>query len=379
MSDKRIELPYLDGIRGAAALTIVLYHAFLFTGHTGDAYNDLPILGWFLGYGYLGVPIFIVLSGYVLMLPIAMQREFKLRTSFKRYIGRRARRILPPYYAALAISLILIATFPIMQEPSGTQWDTKVPVTIGGTISHLLLIHDMSGSWIGQINGPLWSIAVEWQIYFLMPLVILPLWRRVNPIIVASGLLVASLSVALLFGRFPYAHPWLIGLFSLGMLAAYSTLNANWELLWLLRATKMLTLCTVVVLFGAWNWMHSHPWASESLVGILFAASLVILGRASLAGIESRVINFFKSALMIRLGLVSYSVYLLHSPLIGLANLLTLHWNLPTWLQYLFLTLVVVPTVLAVCVGFYWLVERRFQNTHQRSVSSTQVVQSSTS
>jgi len=73
---------------------VVLYHAFLFTGRTGDAYANMPGLGRVLGYGYLGVPIFIVLSGYVLMLPVLSQEGLRLPKGFASYIGRRARRIL---------------------------------------------------------------------------------------------------------------------------------------------------------------------------------------------------------------------------------------------------------------------------------------------
>lgn len=70
------------------------------------------------------------------------------------------------------------------------------------------------------------------------------------------------------------------------------------------------------------------------------------------------------------LGLASYSIYLLHSPLLALVNLLTVGWGLPTWGQYLLMTFGAVPLALAACAGFYWLVERRFKNTHQRSVTA---------
>src|SRR4051794_10844197 len=65
-----LQLNFLDGLRGLSAVYMAAYHAFLFTGHTGDAQRRLPVIGWFLLYGYLGVPIFIVLSGFVLMLPV---------------------------------------------------------------------------------------------------------------------------------------------------------------------------------------------------------------------------------------------------------------------------------------------------------------------
>src|SRR4051794_40542870 len=93
-----LQLNFLDGLRGLSALYVAAYHAFLFTGHAGDAEKHLPVIGWFLLYGYLGVPVFIVLSGFVLMLPVVSRgRGLELPGGARKFIRRRARRILPPY------------------------------------------------------------------------------------------------------------------------------------------------------------------------------------------------------------------------------------------------------------------------------------------
>lgn len=149
---QRIRLPYLDGLRGIAALAIALFHTYKFTGDTGD-HEQIPIVGGVLQFGFLGVPVFIVLSGYLLMLPVA-QNANRLPKGFIYYIRSRARRILPPYYAALALSLLLILFVPILQQPSGTQWDSKVPVTVPDVVLHALLLQDFSAESIGKINGP---------------------------------------------------------------------------------------------------------------------------------------------------------------------------------------------------------------------------------
>ncbi|MCV2394179.1 acyltransferase [Actinotalea sp. M2MS4P-6] len=364
---RRLELPHLDGLRGLAALTVVLYHAFLFTGNKGDGYADLPVIGRVLGWGYLGVPLFIVLSGYVLMLPVVRQEGYRLSRGFRGYIGRRAKRILPPYYAALGLSLALIAAVPVMQQPSGTQWDSKVPVTDGAVVSHLFLLHDLRNDWIGKINGPLWSIAVEWQIYFLMPLVLLPLWRRIHPALVAAlAVLATTLPSALGNHRYDYAHPWLIGLFALGMLAAQASVDRRWSLRWLPAVLWVSGIVLAVVFLVWWDWWHRRAWASETAFGLLAAGVLVLLGRRAVAGEQTRTLRFLNWRPVALLGLISYSVYLLHSPLLGGLNLVTLGWGLPTWAQYTFLTVVGVPAALALCAGFYWLVERRFKNSHQQ-------------
>src|SRR5581483_3417537 len=149
-----------------------------------------------LNYGTYAVPVFIVLSGFCLMLPLAQRQTLDLPGGAGLYLRRRAWRILPPYYGALAFSIAVIALVPIMQLPHNTAWDSKVPVTLGGVIAHLLLFHNLSEGWLYQINGPMWSIAVEWQIYFLFPALLLPLWRRAGQ--------AAMLGAALLLGVLPH-------------------------------------------------------------------------------------------------------------------------------------------------------------------------------
>jgi len=349
----------------------VLYHAFLFTGMKGDGYADLPVLGRVLGWGYLGVPLFIVLSGYVLMLPVLRDERYRLPRGLWNYLGRRARRILPPYYAALGLSLALIAVVPAMQQPAGTQWDSKVPVTDGAVVSHLLLLHDLRGDWIGRINGPLWSIAVEWHIYFLMPLVLLPLWRRIHPAVLVALVLIATTAPSALgYHRYDFAHPWLIGLFACGMLAAQATVGRRWALRWLSPATWVAAAMFAVVCLVWWDWWHRRAWASETVGGVIAGAMLVLLGRRAIAGESSRALRLLTARPVMLLGLASYSIYLFHSPLLGGLNVVTVGWGLPTWAQYLFLTFVGVPAAIGVCAGFYWLVERRFKNTHQRQVTA---------
>ncbi|MBD2429924.1 MULTISPECIES: acyltransferase family protein [Fischerella] len=72
-SERKIHLPYLDGIRGIAAFFVLLYHLmYQIQGYETEWSN---LLNKLLRYGFLGVPVFIVLSGYCLMLPVVRSRN----------------------------------------------------------------------------------------------------------------------------------------------------------------------------------------------------------------------------------------------------------------------------------------------------------------
>ena len=364
----RLELPYLDGIRGVAALAVVAYHAFLFTGRDGQSRTELPLIDLVVGWGYLGVPVFIVLSGYVLMLPLLRTEDLTFPGGTKAFLLRRSRRILPPYYAALTASLLLIALVPILQQPRSTQWDSKIPVTVPDVITHLLLVHDFSAASIGKINGPLWSVAVEWQIYFLMPLLLVPLWRRFNPYAIVVALTAVASAAAIVLRVLPTAHPWFVALFAMGMLAAQVTVTArvSRRQVWLGTAGTAAVILVAQVFSSDPN--GDRSWAYEILVGGTVAAALAWTGRRALAGRTGVVRSLLQTKPFLFAGTISYSVYLMHSPLLGLANLLLLPAQLPIGLHWALMTFGAAPIAIGLSYGLFLLVERRFLNTHQRRV-----------
>lgn len=361
---KRPEFPYLDGIRGAAAVGIAFFHAYLFTGLSGQAESELPIVGWFLTVASLGVPVFIVLSGYVLMLPLISTPNLSYRHGIADFFRRRARRILPPYYAALVLSITLILAVPLMQSQSGTQWDSKIPLTFGNVASHVLLVHDFWAGWIGKINGPLWSVAVEWHIYFLMPLVLIPLWRRFRPLWVVAGVLVLTLTPAFV-GIGDFAHPWVIGLFAAGMWAAQCTLKSVVSNVPRNVAVAFSAAVIVIAVLGDILGPTSRA-LLETAGGIAVAAGLAWAGQEIVAGRSPAIVRPFASKPMKHLGLFSYSIYLIHSPLLALANLLLLSLELPIVVHWLLMTFVAAPIAIAVSYGFFKLVEVHFLNSRQR-------------
>src|SRR6187549_3444077 len=130
-----LRLEYLDGLRALAALYVVLFHA-------GDCFLDAerPLHGFArnlqraLSFGHDAVAVFIVLSGYCLMLPVARNGGVLVR-GLPDYIARRAWRILPPYFAALLGTLLVIALFPVLETPTKTIWADTFPAFEFGAIA----------------------------------------------------------------------------------------------------------------------------------------------------------------------------------------------------------------------------------------------------
>ena len=177
-----VRLDFLDGLRGLAALHVVFARVYMtvFAFQHGPLPRWLTLLISWMSIGRFAVDVFIVLSGYCLMLPVVRSTQDRLSGGLRQFFLRRARRVLPPYYAALVVTLLASALIPNLYPTVGVDWKLG-PVALGsGAVwSHVFMFHNLSPRWIGAIDYPMWSVATEWQIYlsFFFALLLLPLWR----------------------------------------------------------------------------------------------------------------------------------------------------------------------------------------------------------
>jgi peptidoglycan/LPS O-acetylase OafA/YrhL len=362
---ERLDFKFVDGMRAVAAISVAVLHSSLYTGYEGDMARDYPAVAKLLFFGNYAVAIFIVLSGFVLMLPIARSRGLRLRRGTWTFLKRRAMRILPPYFASLLLFGILILLVPVMQTHRGTAWDSKIPATVDGALAHILLIHNLNKEWAYQINGPAWSIGTEWQLYFALPLLILPLWRRFGPVTALGASLVISAAVAIFMPQWDAGHLWFLGLFTMGALVANAVTRgvAPRGLGWIVLALGAAA--------GAWVFFASGPlWVNELLVGAAIAVGLMWMAVRHLGGRRTIIHRILECRPLVWIGLWSYSLYLIHSPLLGLGNLLMLDVEIPTIIRFAILTLVVLPLAGAIAYSFHLLVERRFITSHQKRVET---------
>jgi peptidoglycan/LPS O-acetylase OafA/YrhL len=382
-------LPFLDGIRGLAALYVVHHHVLQAVGWQPDR-SGMPaparlLIGLFT-HGHLAVAVFIVLSGYCLMLPVLRGRAAAIPSGgglpasglpggVGGYLWRRARRVLPAYYAALLASLAVAWLVPV-SHPWGRD-----NLTIAQIVPHLLLVHNAVPGAAYGVNGPLWSVATEAQAYLLFPLLLLPAWRRWG----AAGAVAVGFAAGIgAYAAAPdvlwRACPWYLGLFALGMTAAGLTHGAAraaaagppwgwwaaglWAVAWAASALR-----------PEWGW-HAEAGAPgggavaiDAAVGLGTVCLIVWLtrGAAGMVGGGSgsrrgaqRVVQALQWRPVMALGAVSYSLYLTHMPLVLMVAALTRRAGGAFRVEYAVTAGLAVPAAIAVAVVWWRAFEMPF-------------------
>ena len=332
--EKQTHLLYLDSLRGVAALLVVLHHACMQVNFVGVPLSALhrSVLFWFQN-GHYPVDFFIVLSGFCLMIP-ATRNGYSLPKGKLDFFKRRARRILPPYYLAMAFSLVLIWT--LIGRRTGSHWDVSIPVSRADILLHLALVQDVFVATSYKINHVFWSIAVEWRIYFLFPL-LLWLWRRRGPgqAVLAVSVLALGLVMLLqyLHGYYPQLNnsttgivPHYILLFALGMLGADIMLGqrtplAGWQLRHWAGVLAGLTLLLLAATILKRLELAELPWQLADVLVGMWAVSLLLLCHR-LQDSPHRWAQQLTAAInwrpLVLVGTFGYSLYLVHAPLLQL-------------------------------------------------------------
>ncbi|MGE9808306.1 acyltransferase family protein [Janibacter sp. G1551] len=286
----------IDGLRAIAALAV-------FVCHLGGYWSltDLPArLPELMAVGAQGVDVFIVLSGFVLGLP-AFRTDRPLNMG--NFLRRRATRLLPPYFVALglaaAIALSPMATWIVAERASASDlaW-------------HAALLQTWNPPTLGTINGSLWSVALEAQLYLTFPLVILFARRfGIWPVVGAAAVLSTSLTMVSLPGALGDAltdeHnlPIRIVQFCVGVACAHLVSRGHVP-----RATALWAALVVGGLLAV-GWSTADVALGRAVIWSLPSAAAILLVAASVG--PSLAATPFE-----RWGLASYSFYLVHQPVL---------------------------------------------------------------
>ena len=317
-------LSKLDAVRGIAILGVFLFHSyvqmfdvanfnweFIQAGLTTD--QGLTFYLFYLfSYGWVGVPIFFVLSGFV------NHWSFLNASSFNtsKFFVRRFWRIYPPYLAALLYFAFLY---------NGGLIQTQ---GIQDFVAHLFLVHNFNDDYLFGFNNSFWSIAVEVQFYLLYPLV-LYLRRQIG--IKQTLLSVFALSIlirvfAMLTLGEPVLDSFLISEFTLvswfhWILGAYLAEQYHSEKpAFQISSARTLGLVAVFITFSAFR--VTFP-LSSSLAALITA---ILLERYITSDYS---LPTFLSVWLTPLGLCSYSFYLWHEPFLNKTLLFLQRAGLP--------------------------------------------------
>ncbi len=172
-------LPVLDGLRGIAAFMVLTTHVAF---HTGEVFRGVP--GALLSRLDFGVALFFTLSGFLLTRPwLAHRLAGTSEPSTRRYLVRRAARILPAYWAALAVVLLTTAR--------GTS--------PGAAVSNVLLTQTYTDDLLSGFTQT-WSLCTEVAFYLVLPLA--------APLVAAVAVRSPARAGWLLLGALPVSWAW---------------------------------------------------------------------------------------------------------------------------------------------------------------------------
>ena len=297
--------PDIDGLRAIAVLAVVLHHlsASLVPG------------------GYVGVDVFFVISGY-LITSIISREMAEGRFTFVGFYERRARRIFPALFAMLAVAL---AASYFLLLPSDMVATLRGALGTLFFASNMVFWRDMAAGYFAATDAALnpllhtWSLAVEEQFYVFFPILLLLCYRHAQQYIVwvlivgaavslgGAALLVKSKSVAVFF-----LSPFRAWELLAGALLAFNAVP-------LIRSRTLRELAAgaglaaIVAASFIFDSKTTFP-GLTALVPVLGAVAIIHAGASG----GSFVANLLQLRSMVYIGLISYSLYLWHWPLIVL-------------------------------------------------------------
>ncbi len=336
----------LDGLRGIAAIMVVICHFFLM--NSVEHYIGSKAYGQFSKFGQHGVSLFFVLSGFVITRILINNKSED--NYFRQFYWRRFLRIFPLYYLFLFLWYWIL---PLIVHNDILPLHKQIP----------FYFYFQNFDWLTHVSQEApgqpyhyWSLAVEEHFYLIWPLVIyITPAKHVSKVIIGMILLVIPIKILFLnhgisinkttFTRFDQIL--------LGALLAY--LESNNQLFERSQFFKklfkiLLLVCLPLAVYVFANKGRFHELkevVKYNLLGLIFFAiiGLVILSKAK-AGFN----KFLESKVMQYLGTISYGIYVWHAAALLLVDklMLTKIWPLD------FLFTLILTLIMAHCSYFYY-------------------------
>ncbi|HTI01190.1 MAG TPA: acyltransferase [Acidisoma sp.] len=312
------EIDALTGIRGVAAVIVIAYHTY--------PARDFPLgLSHLVARGYLAVDVFFVLSGFVMALNYGkMFRERVRLPSVVTFLLRRVARLYPLYITFFALRLLYSLAVYDSVQVDRAWFALNLPHPVRDVIANIFMIQ----SWgvAKAATSPTWSISTEWGAYFFFPFIVaLILFRRPLYAFLALAGAVGLVLLASCLTSFDGMH-------HNGALDAYD----GRTLIPLLRCLggfaiglltyRLYTWEPARRLAGAGLGWASLAWIAVALVlhlpdqAIYPAFPALVLALACDRGLLARIFSWKP---IFELGVLSYTIYVIHNVWIGLV-----HWQI---------------------------------------------------
>lgn len=293
-----------------------------------------------LNFGWIGVPLFFAISGYVITNSLLAMKEARwtLRASLGRFYQRRAFRILPAYYAYLA----LVTVLALVLHQTAVFESLPYALTFTYNFHHAV----KSYHWTNWLNH-LWTLSVEEQFYLLFPFAAFTLTRKGLRTFVIL-VIVASPAVRWAVGEFVMAHQELFGRWeividvvgftqfdSFGFGALLALVPREWIRLcgrpWIVVLAIVCAIAAAAVVCGTADAAFYRPFLGERGWHYLWGYSA--LGIVSALSISAAIANPDRlfgplTATMALIGECSYGIYLLHFMLQNFLEIALTNWHL---------------------------------------------------
>lgn len=346
-------LHYIDGLRGLAMLMVLLFH--------GWVHNHYWRLNAPLGFGYTGVHLFLVLSGFCLFWPFVKGGAWMEPTLWQ-FARKRCRRILPPYYVAL----VLFGGIALVQSQTSGTPVYQTGYVLDWLWLHAVLLHNLSPGYVTAIDAPLWTLALEFQLYIPFP-VFVEAYRRFNGHMVLLAVFAFTITYRCLVGHAaapgdPVVESVLTNSvfgrcfeFALGMFAAKRVAQCHRDGGSPVRPADGGIVAAFALLTAVDHRFWHLGTTSDAKWGLIYAGLLLAASHPKF--LPHRLLS---ARWLVACGIFSYSVYLIHEPLMIALRQYAVTRPLPNAANAALELCVVAPLMLALGYGFHLLFERPF-------------------
>ncbi len=353
MSKSQSHIRTLTGLRGFSALWVLLFHT-CYGASNGylpgfSEKIDWGILRNIIVQGAYAVDIFFVLSGYILTHVHRREFEKSLTLSHvKSFLLLRLARIYPLH---LVVVILLSGAY------FSGMWDTKVIA-----LKEVVLSVSLTNSWSNpSINTPAWSVSTEWMAYLAFPLIIPLLVRIRSPLWQFSGIIGLSTVYPLCVMGYDWFWNWHWGWVSLFRVMNGFVLGC---LLYYFQENSPLVKHSSLSSVGCLGFLGLLVFFLVIGAPIIFIYPFIPWFILTLAQARHGIGSIFSNKVAILLGTVSFSIYMVHYPVLEVFRLgLNEYYSslIPAvdqgmlWLHLCFILL----SVLAVSWLCYWGIEKR--------------------